>query len=619
LKEDANIIRDQFFADREKYLSDAISVKRKKSNIFSNVRMLFFLSAIVTGGTLQYYKQTTLAVILFLLLMAMFIVLVLLHTRQKNQITLLEMLQTIQEEYRARTEHRFDVLQDPGEDFRDPNHDFSDDLDLFGRQSLFHLISISQTWFGRKCLADFLLSAQNIDKSADDIYARQTAVKEFSSNIAMLQDFQAAGRLSRKSTQDPRRLLEYASHQEGQTPVIPLFIRVLSICLTLFLGISSFLAYVLTWIPDFVPLIIILLQLIVMAAYYQKCKPVFASVEDLYSELSAYSDLFKSIENASVSSEILVQIQKSLQGNSGKKYSSASDKVRILHRICLFIQARSQPILFFLLNSLCLYDIHCVYFLEKWKRISGSQLESYMKGLGTWEALMSLSTLSVIYPECSFPVFVSEKRSKNRTEAHYSSHNMGHPLIPIIRQVRNDISLQNGIAIITGSNMSGKTTLLRTVGINAVLAYAGAICCADSTNLGMMQIGASMRIADNLGEGLSTFYAELLRIEKIIQKARAGNPLLFLIDEIFRGTNSRDRTDGAVIVLTNLSKPWIIGLMSTHDYELCSLDSKTDLDLHYYHFSESYDDEGIHFDYHLTPGVSMSANARYLMRMIGLE
>ena len=619
LKEDAINNRDRLFEEREKLLSEKLDRLRKKSNQYSNVRMILFLSAIACGSVFWYLKMPAAAISGSAVLVLLFIGMVIFHTNLKKEIALGETLFSIQGEYRARIEHRFDLLPDSGDDFRDRNHDYSDDLDLFGRNSLFHLISIAQTWFGRRALAEIFNSAQKPVKLASEIVLRQLAVKEFSENLPMLQKFQAAGRLSRRSTEDPRKLLEYAKHTEGEKPLISFGYCILSLGITAaFIG-SAILYFYGNLISQYVPLSIMLLQLVLVAFRYQKFKPAFSSVEDLYTELSAYSELFKEIERAEVSSEILTHTKRLLIDSEAANPLSASARVKKLHRICLFVQARSQPILFFILNVFFLYDNHCIYFLEKWKRESGSQLETYMHALGTWEALMSLSTLAIIYPECSFPTFAEASAASKSEQASFVSRTMGHPLIPIKKQVRNDFDLQHGIALITGSNMSGKTTLLRTIGINAVLAYAGTICCAEETCLGMMQIGSSMRIADDLGEGLSTFYAELLRIEKIIQKAKLGEPLLFLIDEIFRGTNSRDRTDGAIIVLKNLSNPCIIGLMSTHDYELCTLDRKSGVNLRYFHFSETYDEEGIHFDYRLTPGVSVSANARYLMRMIGIE
>ena len=225
---------------------------------------------------------------------------------------------------------------------------------------------------------------------------------------------------------------------------------------------------------------------------------------------------------------------------------------------------------------------------------------------------MSLSTMRIIYPEAGVPEIVDSD------EPFFRGVGIGHPLIPEKTLVRNDFVLDKGCAMITGSNMSGKTTLLRTVGINSVLAFAGAVCPCTSLQLSLMNIGASMRIEDNLGEGVSTFYAELVKIERIVKMAESGRPLLFLIDEIFRGTNSKDRTDGAWTVLKKLHKPSIIGLMSTHDYELCKMNGNGEVDLVYYHFSEFYDDDGLHFDYKLKNGMSTETNAKYLMKLVGI-
>ncbi|MEI8198436.1 MAG: hypothetical protein WCG21_00090 [Eubacteriales bacterium] len=609
--------RNQIFADRKKELSDKLTAKTTISNIYSNVRMALFLAAFISAGAFALLKQTAYASISFGLFAAAFIVIVIIHSKIKNQIALLNSLTSIQDEYQSRIEHRFDKLPDSGEDFRDRSHDFSDDLDLFGSRSLFHLITIAQTWFGRKTLAEYLVSAQRKDKSVEEIQLRQQAVQELSVKIPMLQEFQAAGRLSRQSAEDPTKLLEYAKKKAGEKPLVSFTLCLFSAAVSAAFAVTAVLSAV-SVISYVYPALIAVFQLCLVALNYQKFKPVFASVEDFYFELTAYAELFEDLENAQVSSEILIETQNILLSRIGDKASSASARVRKLHKICLFMQVRSQPILFFLLNIFFLYDNYCIFFLEKWKKESGSKLESYMRALGTWEALASLTTLTFVYPECAFPTF-RESDGTKASQAYFVSKRMGHPLIPVDRQVRNDFSLPDGIALITGSNMSGKTTLLRTVGINAVLAYAGTICCSDYLLLGLMQIGSSMRIADDLGEGLSTFYAELLRIEKIITKGRSEEPLLFLIDEIFRGTNSRDRTDGAKIVLKNLSRDWIIGIMSTHDYELCSLDFQSGVEISNYHFSESYDELGIHFDYRLTPGVSVSANARYLMRMIGIE
>ena len=266
----------------------------------------------------------------------------------------------------------------------------------------------------------------------------------------------------------------------------------------------------------------------------------------------------------------------------------------------------------FVLNTVLPFDELCLYLLEKWRKNSGSKIPEKLDAIGEWEALMSLSMMRMIYPDSAVPEIVDS------SEPYFIGVGIGHPLIPEKTLVRNDFELHKGCAMITGSNMSGKTTLLRTVGINSVLAFAGAVCPCISLKLSLMNIGASMRIEDNLGEGVSTFYAELVKIERIVKMADSGRPLLFLIDEIFRGTNSKDRTDGAWTVLQKLHKPSIIGLMSTHDYELCKMNTNGEVDLVYYHFSEFYDDDGLHFDYKLKNGMSTETNAKYLMKLVGI-
>lgn len=174
-------------------------------------------------------------------------------------------------------------------------------------------------------------------------------------------------------------------------------------------------------------------------------------------------------------------------------------------------------------------------------------------------------------------------------------------------------------AVITGSNMSGKTTLLRTIGINLVLAYAGSPVCAKEFNCSIMDIFTSMRVKDDISTGVSTFYAELIRIKMIIEHVKKQSPMIFLIDEIFRGTNSNDRISGAKNIISNLYKEWIIGLISTHDFELCEMENEKHINVKNYHFSEYYENNKIIFDYKLKQGRCNTTNAKYLMRLVGVD
>ena len=605
--------REQAFQAREIELTSEITRKKKISDMYSNIRFGLFLEMIIVSGLLWYFSGFLPAVMVFAFISVIFFVIVGFHIKLGRRIRMLQTLLAIHKQYQARLIHAFDDLPDDGSDFVNLDDDFSGDLDLFGKKSLFHLLSVAQTWFGRKTLSDLLLAAQDESLMAEDIRQRQAAVKELSENLVLLEEFQAVGKISGQDGKDPRELVNYVQNKSDDKPIISGVMCVLAAFISSLVICTLFLSLVFGIISKLYLLSAIVISIVLIAVKYQKFKPVFQSVEDFDSEISGYSHLFYQIENTNVVAPLLVETKNNLLFDPNGKPVQSSRRLSGLHRICLFVQTRSQPILFVFLNILFQIDYFCVYFLEKWKRESGEQLESSMRTLGIWEALMSLASVCLIYPECDFPVI------REDAGAFFEARELGHPLIMRDKQVRNQFSLLRGTALITGSNMSGKTTLLRTVGINTVLAYAGTMCCANSIELGIMRLGSSMRIADNLGEGLSTFYAELLRIEKIIKKAKIEKPFLFLIDEIFRGTNSKDRTEGAKIVLHNLAHPWIIGLMSTHDYELCEISDSEDVQLKNYHFSEYYDEDGIHFDYKLAPGVSHSANARYLMRLIGIE
>ena len=604
--------RDAMFSGQKEKLAGALLKEEAVSGRYSRIRTAVFLLAVFFFALGFRQGEKILFFVLAAISILFFVGTVWMHSRNKRKIRELSLLIQIHGEHESRIIHDFSALSDDGHEFLNADHDFSADLDLFGKGSLFHLLNVGSTWHGRNRLF-FLLSSHNEQPSGgDEIRERQAAVAELSRDICRIENLQCAARLSGQNGKDPGMLIAYA---DGRTSAAAMDKRLLFLFFSLSLSLlaTAVLAFAFSLIPVVIPFSLFCVQILITAFFYRKNRETFSSVDDFYRELSSYTRLFERVEQAEFSSESLKKIQRvflSPENESG----SASLRNRKLRNLATFIHLRSQPILFLFLNALFLYDSYCIYFLEKWKRENGKELESYLQALGEMEALSSLSVMRFIFPEACFPD-IEEKKS---VSVGFWAEEMGHPLIPTDRMVSNSISLDGGIALITGSNMSGKTTLLRTVGINAVLSYAGTVCCAGSLRLPVMRIGSSMRIADDLGEGLSTFYAELLRVGRIIRQAESGVPLLFLIDEIFRGTNSRDRTDGAVLVLQKLSDPGIMGFMSTHDYALCSLEESSP-HLRHFHFSEWYDENGIHFDYRLAPGISISSNARYLMKLMGIE
>ena len=259
------------------------------------------------------------------------------------------------------------------------------------------------------------------------------------------------------------------------------------------------------------------------------------------------------------------------------------------------------------MNVLLLWDFECAFLFEDWKKKNAPHCEKWFLALGELESLSCFATLDNVCNRTCYPRMVAYPIIE--------AEEMGHPLIPNDVRVTNPLRLRNNIVIISGSNMSGKTTYLRTVGINIVLARAGGPVCAKEMTFSDLSVYTSMRIADDLNEGISTFYAELKRIKGILDAAKNDRTTLFLIDEIFRGTNSVDRLSGARTVITKLSKMGVSGMITTHDLELCDL-QQTIPRIQNYSFSEFYKDGQILFDYKIRPGKSKTTNAKYLMELL---
>jgi DNA mismatch repair ATPase MutS len=335
---------------------------------------------------------------------------------------------------------------------------------------------------------------------------------------------------------------------------------------------------------------------------------IFDTANKYKDAIRMYYRLILFFEQQNFRSEYLKTLKSRLVNNKGL---TACQQINKLSKIIDAIDNRSNAF-FFIINLLTLWDYQFILVLENWKKTSGASLEKWFEAIGEVEALCSLSVLKHDNPEWAEPEF-------SEGSLCYEAKELGHPLLSKTR-VTNDLQLRNNasVMLITGSNMSGKSTLLRTAGINLVLAYAGVPVCAKSYRCSLMQIRSCMRTTDNLEQNTSSFYAELLRIREIIQASERGEKLFFLLDEIFKGTNSFDRHTGAEAVINKLSKSTALGLVSTHDLELGELEHKNG-NVRNYHFREFYKDDKIYFDYKLRTGVSTTRNASYLMKMAGID
>ncbi len=409
----------------------------------------------------------------------------------------------------------------------------------------------------------------------------------------------------REKLQNPEKLIEYAESKET------LFSSKGLRNLVRFFPIISTPLFFSTFIFKIEKLYILAMSLIILHYImwilgFSKINMILSSVGSFNYNLETYKNILEQIESEDFKSKKLNNIKKILF--EGK--SSSIIAIKEIDKITQKINLKHSHLIYFLLNGLLLWDYECVFSLEDWRGKYGLEVKKWIEAIGEVECLMSLSVPLHIDESVSFPSIDDSRLS-------VKAISLGHPLITSKDRVLNDVNLDDSIFVITGSNMSGKTTFLRTVGVNLVLAYSGAPVYASIMSCAIMDIFTCMRVTDDLKNGISTFYAELLRIREIIAHAEKNNKLIFFIDEIFKGTNSKDRILGAKNVLANLNDIGAIGAITTHDLELCQLD-KYDR-IKNYNFSEHYRNNKIYFDYKLRQGKSTTTNAKYLMKLVGIR
>lgn len=492
-------------------------------------------------------------------------------------------------------------FKDIGQEFINVDHHYSSDLDIVGNKSLFQFLNSTHTYHGRQIFANDLLNA-NYNK--EEIINRQEAVielsrdLEFSNHIEYYLSKISSDHSTKKlldELKDNKKLLNNKL-LKSILKYLPLFSLV---------TISFILIFKLT---SLYPLIysLLLIQTTIWVLSILKLQSYLSTITYLPYKLGAYSKVIELLKNIEFKSNKLNEIKYQFCD----KNISVAKAMKKLSFISNMINVKHNGLIYFILNFLLLWDYQCVFLLEKWKDKYSHIAENWFVALGEFESLLSLSKLAYVCSNTSMPSILDENKK-------IVAKDIGHPLINNNIRINNDFTLDENIFIISGSNMSGKTTFLRTVGINLVLAQAGGFVIAKEMSCSIFKIATSIRIADNLNEGISTFYAELKRIKEIISLAKKEDNLIFLIDEIFKGTNSIDRLSGAKTVLTKLSQLNTVGLLTTHDLELCELENEITKIVNY-SFSEQYLENNIIFDYKFKKGKSTSTNAKYLMKIVGI-
>jgi hypothetical protein len=501
-----------------------------------------------------------------------------------------------------RVEDRWAGKGPSGERFADPHHVYSADLDLFGRGGLFDLLSTARTHMGEDTLAAWLLAPSIVEQ----IQGRHEAVAELRDDVDLREDLAVLGEdvlgEDARAGVHPEQLVQWAeAPNRMQWPLL----RPLSITLAA-LAIAA-LVYS-WWRGPITPLVLVLLvEGAWMYRLRQQMQGVLHGAEHALRDLDLLSGVLARIERQPVHCRPLVTLQNKLTpGTSG-----ASRAIAKLRTIGDLIDSRDNMFVR-LLDVPLMYSVQVAILAERWRRAHGAQVRGWLEAAGEIEALLSLAAYSFEHIADPFPEFVSGPACLEAEE-------LGHPLLPAASCVRNDVKLCDGrrALLVSGSNMSGKSTLLRAVGSNVVLAMAGAPVRARHLRLTALQTGASIRINDSLQEGSSRFYAEITRLRRLIDLSGAEPSLLFLLDELLQGTNSKDRRIGAEGVVRALVARGAIGMLSTHDLALTEL--ALDGQLQNVHFQDEFADGKMTFDYRLRDGVVTKSNGLELMRSIGLD
>jgi hypothetical protein len=592
------------YEKRMKYYEKMVRQLSVKINRISNWRLFAFLAG--TGCTVAFYvvRYYFLCGAAAIMGIAAFIWLVVCHERLLALKNYAGTLLDISKQSLNRVSGRWTSFDDTGEDFRDDEHFYASDLDIFGRGSLFQYVNTAFTHTGRKVLARFFIKPL---KDVQTISERQQAVDELARRFGWRQRFEAEARLAARRTADPAGLIMWAGDWDKAFLASwkPFILRMLPV-VTIVLVLGAFVFGVFSW---HFPVTALVVQTLLLKYKGKERYKVLGTAIRFKDDIRVYERMLRIFEKRKFDGSYLVRLGKRLENNRSE---AACKQVEKLVKIADSISNRNNAY-YIVFNILTLWDYQCLIALESWKRDSGSRLEEWLEVLGELEALASLSVLRHDHEDWATAGF---EENKLLLEA----ASMGHPLLSASR-ICNDLRLARpvGVLLITGSNMSGKSTLLRTAGINLVLAYAGAPVCAAGFQCALMDIYTCMRISDSLEKNISSFYAEILRIKMIVEAVNRGQKVFFLLDEIFRGTNSKDRHMGAKILVQKLVRANTLGLVSTHDLELGELEKESEGRVKNGHFREYYEGNRIRFDYKLRPGVSTTRNAAYLMRMAGIE
>ena len=601
----------QAYQDRLQQRTNALQALEGTEKRLSNARLLVFVAALALGGYMLWGDRLHPA---WLTLPGLiFLVLVVVHDRIIRR---LERARQAVAHYEIGLERLADRWQEHGitdDDIAPEDHPYAADLDLFGQGSLYQLLCAARTRAGEEALVSWLLAPS----PPEEVAQRQVAVAELAGQLDLREDLALLGGGVRAAVR-PSALVAWADAPRSFQGTQRAALRVAS-----WLVPAAAMGAAVAWgvgLTNGLPLLaIFFFSAGVHRLALTRLERLTAGVDRAERDLVVLGRLLARLEAERFDAPLLARLCKLLAGRTGGQLSggapTAARAIRALSRL-VSLHDSIKNAFFAPLGMLLMWSFHLGMALERWRLQHGRQVGAWLEAVGQLEALASLAAYAFERPDDIFPELLPTSSGPPRFEA----QGLGHPLLPRDRCVRNPVCLdaEQQLLVVSGSNMSGKSTLLRTVGINAVLAQAGAPVRAAALRLTPLMPGSTIRVQDSLQRGSSRFYQEISQLKQLIDLAEGTPPLLFLLDEILHGTNSQDRRVGATALLERFLQAGAVGLVTTHDLALSEEVDRFDGKAHNVHFVDTVEQGELKFDYKVRQGVVTRSNAIALMRSVGL-
>lgn len=586
------------YSAKSKSYSQELSNINKKYNAISLLRLL---CVVLFFGSLYFYIESNKIIFIFLtvLFFVGFIILMRRHSKLLFKRKLYAALREINENEISYLEKKTMPFEN-GLEFNDFHHPYAYDLDIFGEYSLFQNLNRTATFIGKKKLAEQLLTlAPN-----QQIIENQKAVKELSEKLDWRQYFLALAKVSQDSKASYEALMKWNKFQS--VPLSKVAIVLSYLTPLLFLGI------LVSYLSTFNPLLlsylsyVFILNLVIMGSFYKRIQIEIANAEDIDKVISQYGLLLKKIEEESFHSQKLIDLQQKLKF----KTSHASAHLKTVSGLFSNMDAIGNLLTASLFNGTLLFNLHVLTKLLSWKKIHAEALEDWLGVIGEFEVLSSLGNFAYNNTDFVYPSL--------NTEFRINFSELSHPLLNSKIRVGNEVTFQpQSFMILTGSNMSGKSTFLRSLGINMVLSGIGSVVCAKEANVHPLPVLVSMRLSDSLSDSESYFFAEIKRLKQIMDDLEE-NAAFVLLDEILRGTNSDDKRNGTIEVVKKVIANKAIGAIATHDIEVCQTTKDYPDILTNKCFEVEIKNDDLHFDYKLRDGICQNKSATFLMKKMGV-